>query len=245
VQVQELLSDLQQAFAANQEHFLGAVVTTRSGEAAGEPYWVSFTGSAGTAAGAAAGAAAGTAAWAAACTAAHRVSAVHTTTASPTTSRRAAAGTAACTAAHPIPTAAHIHPLCRGAPPPRGGGRGGRRVQHGPPPHQLTCHCPASASCCCPTAVAHSGVVWCVQVWGRSRHQHDTRGDEQHAGPALLSETMPGIDATATHTLMKTCTGSQQAAAAAAEARGVRRAWQRHSAAAGSQVNHSSRLASL
>jgi hypothetical protein len=122
---------------------------------------------------------------------------------------------------------------------------GGGRLQHGPPPHQLTCHCPASASCCCPTAVAHSGVVWCVQVWGRSRHQHDTRGDEQHAGPALLSETMPGIDATATHTLMKTCTGSQQAAAAAAEARGVRRAWQRHSAAAGSQVNHSSRLASL
>lgn len=41
LQVQELLSDLQQAFAAGQEHFLGALVTTRRGEAAGEPYWVS------------------------------------------------------------------------------------------------------------------------------------------------------------------------------------------------------------
>lgn len=41
LQVQELLSDLQQAFAGGQEHFLGALVTTRRGEAAGEPYWVS------------------------------------------------------------------------------------------------------------------------------------------------------------------------------------------------------------
>jgi hypothetical protein len=40
-QVQELLSDLQQAFAAGQEHFLGAIVTTRRGESPGEPYWVS------------------------------------------------------------------------------------------------------------------------------------------------------------------------------------------------------------
>lgn len=40
LQVQELLSDLQQAFASGQEHFLGAIVTTRRGEAAGEPYWV-------------------------------------------------------------------------------------------------------------------------------------------------------------------------------------------------------------
>jgi hypothetical protein len=40
LQVQELLSDLQQAFTSGQEHFLGAVVTTRRGEAAGEPYWV-------------------------------------------------------------------------------------------------------------------------------------------------------------------------------------------------------------
>jgi hypothetical protein len=40
LQVQELLSDLQQAFAAGHEHFLGAIVTTRSSEAPGEPYWV-------------------------------------------------------------------------------------------------------------------------------------------------------------------------------------------------------------
>lgn len=39
-QVQELLSDLQQAFDSGQEHFLGAIVTTRRGESAGEPYWV-------------------------------------------------------------------------------------------------------------------------------------------------------------------------------------------------------------
>lgn len=45
LQVQELLSDLQQAFASGQEHFLGAIVTTRSGEAAGEPYWVRMRGS--------------------------------------------------------------------------------------------------------------------------------------------------------------------------------------------------------
>ncbi|KAF8068268.1 hypothetical protein HT031_001955 [Scenedesmus sp. PABB004] len=39
-QVHELLSDLHAAYVSGQEHFLGAVVTTRQGDAPGEPYWV-------------------------------------------------------------------------------------------------------------------------------------------------------------------------------------------------------------
>lgn len=40
LQVQELLSDLQAAYESGQEHFLGAIVTTRQGDSPGEPYWV-------------------------------------------------------------------------------------------------------------------------------------------------------------------------------------------------------------
>jgi hypothetical protein len=39
--VQELLADLHAAYLSGQEYFLGNVVTTRQGSAAGEPYWVS------------------------------------------------------------------------------------------------------------------------------------------------------------------------------------------------------------
>lgn len=43
LQVHELLEDLQAAYHAGQEHFLGAVVTTRQGDSPGEPYWVSIS----------------------------------------------------------------------------------------------------------------------------------------------------------------------------------------------------------
>jgi hypothetical protein len=41
LQVQELLADLHAAYLSSQEYFLGNIVTTRQGSAAGEPYWVS------------------------------------------------------------------------------------------------------------------------------------------------------------------------------------------------------------
>jgi hypothetical protein len=41
LQVQELLADLHSAYLSGQEYFLGNIVTTRQGGAAGEPYWVS------------------------------------------------------------------------------------------------------------------------------------------------------------------------------------------------------------
>jgi hypothetical protein len=40
LQVQELLADLHSAYLSGQEYFLGNIVTTRQGGAAGEPYWV-------------------------------------------------------------------------------------------------------------------------------------------------------------------------------------------------------------
>uniref|UniRef100_A0A383VA23 GmrSD restriction endonucleases N-terminal domain-containing protein n=1 Tax=Tetradesmus obliquus TaxID=3088 RepID=A0A383VA23_TETOB len=39
-QVQELLADLHAAYLSGQEYFLGNIVTTRQGSAAGEPYWI-------------------------------------------------------------------------------------------------------------------------------------------------------------------------------------------------------------